>query len=256
MQFHLLGTIKELEIRLLNVTAYLDWNNDLGKHDLNTHHELFLESDTDNDSISFTPNDLISKNSLRIGRKDNVQYDAKIRYYLKNSNDIMECDIINKLDISVISCDENDPISPIVAIDKLCDSFIDCKGTENDESPERCKGENEFYTASVWTSTSVIILLGFLCVKLIKSISKPVPIWTTKQACRTGIDATTAKSIKRKILAVCEDQGSITKDKKLRKDTARIIIQCYSPCKHTHHNRNILLYVYTLSLCEKYAKTC
>ena len=224
VKFHLFGsgTLRELKIRLFNVTPYLDWNEHLNRHDGDIKHELRLQSNIGNESIFFTSNDLMNRNFLRIGFKDGRRYDAKIRYNFKSSiRGEMECDVTEKLDLSVISCDENDPFSQIVPIDKLCDSFIDCQVTEYDESKVICKGENETYTISVWTSTSVITILGFLCVKLVKSISKPTPINPPKQQCSTGAEAISIKIIQQTILDACQGPDSKTKDGKLREKTSK-----------------------------------
>ena len=142
------------------VTAYRNWNNDSNKFE-NTEHELLLATENINISLPFTVEKLISNKRIgRLNRNDGPKYHVKIRYYFNNPTGTMGCDVTELLDTSVISCDEKNPNSTLIPIDKLCDGRLDCETTHFDESPDKCKGTNEMFRAAIWISTFVIIALG------------------------------------------------------------------------------------------------
>ena len=261
--FHLFGTPSKLTVEVKNIDfleRLLDWNNTTMKYESKTSYTLTFESSTHRFSKEFASSDIKDEQlSFKIDHKKSTQYKVGIKYNFLNSGKEIVCTIHETLDTSVVNCGENNLSSTLVSIDRLCDGVVHCNNTGYDESKKLCQGSNELYTYSLWTSTAIIIIFGFVIVlysyKKRKHLNNLVksPIDLPKIPVREiEADVTMASFI----LTSCNDPKAITPEKTIRADIKQKLRQFYSPCQQDVSNRELIQFVYSLSLCKDKTKIC
>ena len=269
--FHLFGTPKKITVAVngLNVTEFLDWNNTTKKYDNKAFYKLQFISDGHNFSKEITPIDIEhEKLSFEMNSPhENLKYDSSIHYGFMTSNRPMICYIHQKLDLSVSSCNKTDPFSGLVLIDQLCDGIAQCNITKYDESDELCKGSNADYSNVLCISAIVVVALGYIVVLCIIVLRRHSNISIETPMDYPGDENMADRSSISFILAVCNNPNAITPDKMLQKHIIEKLRQMYRPTDPlqtdvpcTRHDlecsRELIQYVYTLSLCNGLTKVC
>ena len=251
-----------VEVSGLNVTKLLDWNNDTYKYDNKALYKLEFVSDVHSFSKEITPMDIeMDKLSFEMNSPHkSMKYSFSIQYSFITSEKPLVCQIHKKLDLSVSSCNKTDPSSGVVLIDRLCDGIEHCNITKYDESDELCKGSNEFYSNALCISAILVIALGFVvvfCIILKRRLSEnPVETPSELQNSRDEKNETDHPTISF-ILAVCNNPNAMTPDKKLQKHIVKKLRQIYRQCRRNSKKlRDLIQYVYTLSLCNDVTKVC